>query len=194
MNQAELEKILQDEKLLYLGNDPKRIKQMKNSRNRRYVIWQYLAAFRKCQYWKSIREDGRVSGLQKRYAKVLFRYFDRKRNFLSERCGVEIGINSQIGRQIDIWHGGIVVNGRIGECCTLHGNIIIGNKGKGRESEFPVIGNHVDIGAGANIIGKLSIADDTVIGAGAVVTKSFDQPGAILTGIPAKQTGVREKA
>ena len=50
----------------------------------------------------------------------------------------------------------------------------------------PVIGNNVDIGVGAKIIGDITIADDVKIGAGAVVTKSCLEKGATLVGIPAK--------
>lgn len=186
MEKSELDTFLREEKVMYLGEDISRIKQMKKSQNRRYVIWCYLVAFRKCQFWKEIRESNDTHGLKRKIAKVCYHYFDKKRNLLSERCGVEIGINSHVGKKIDLWHGGIVINGDLGDNCTLHGNNIIGNKGKGRENEFPVIGNNVDIGAGANIIGKVSIADDVKIGAGAVVTKSFEQADSILVGIPAK--------
>jgi serine O-acetyltransferase len=43
----------------------------------------------------------------------------------------------------------------------------------------------VDIGVGAMVIGNITIADDCVIGAGAVVTKSCLEPGTILVGVPA---------
>lgn len=194
MNKSELNEILREEQRLYLGEDTNRIKQMKKSRNRRYVIWCYLVAFRKCQYWKAVRERKDTHSLRKRFAKICYHYYDKKRNLLSERCGVEIGINSHIGKNLDIWHGGIVVNGDLGDNCTLHGNSIIGNKGKGREIEFPVIENGVDIGAGANIIGKLNIASNTVIGAGAMVTKNVEKAGCILVGVPAKVVGMKEEA
>lgn len=194
MEKSELDTILREEKVMYLGEDISRIKQMKKSQNRRYVIWCYLVAFRKCQFWKEIRESNDTHGLKRKIAKVCYHYFDTKRNLLSERCGVEIGINSHVGKKIDLWHGGIVINGDLGDNCTLHGNNIIGNKGKGRENEFPIIGNHVDIGAGANIIGKIVVASNTVIGAGAMVTKNSDKTGAILIGVPAKDIGIKEEA
>lgn len=50
----------------------------------------------------------------------------------------------------------------------------------------PVIGNNVEIGVGAKIIGDIYIADNIKIGAGAVVTKSFYEEGITLVGIPAK--------
>jgi serine O-acetyltransferase len=191
MKKVELDEILREEKLLYLGENENRINQMRKSCNRRYVIWQYLVAFRKCQYWKVIRESGSGSGLERKLAKYFFRHYDKRRNRLSECCGVEIGINSKIGRGIDIWHGGIVINGNLGDFCILHGNNIIGNKGKGREMESPVIGDCVDIGAGANIIGGIKIADAVKIGAGALVIKSCEQSNSVLIGVPAKAIRIR---
>lgn len=189
MNKAELDEILREEKILYLGENDNRIKQMRKSRNRRYVIWQYLVAFRKCQYWKEVREKRKGSRLERKLTKYLSHYYDKQRNVFSERCGVEIGINSHIGRGLDLWHGGIVINGDLGDYCTMHGNNIIGNKGKGRETESPVIGNHVDIGAGANVIGGLEIANNVKIGAGALVIKSCSQENGVLIGVPAKEVG-----
>ena len=50
-----------------------------------------------------------------------------------------------------------------------------------------MIGNRVDIGVGAKIIGGITIADDVKIGAGAVVTKSCSEIGATLVGVPARK-------
>ena len=57
--------------------------------------------------------------------------------------------------------------------CQLHGDNCIGNNGITLAA--PRIGNRVDIGVGAKIIGNIEIADDIVIGAGAVVNKSFKE-------------------
>ncbi|MCO4605885.1 Serine acetyltransferase [Streptococcus infantarius subsp. infantarius] len=60
----------------------------------------------------------------------------------------------------------------------------IGNSGS--EKQAPIIGNNVDIGVGAKIIGDVKIADNITIGANAVVTKSCTIEGATLVGVPAK--------
>lgn len=57
----------------------------------------------------------------------------------------------------------------------------------------PVLGNNIYIGAGAKIIGNIYLADDCVIGANAVVTKSVLEPGSVLVGVPAKVIGKKEK-
>ena len=49
------------------------------------------------------------------------------------------------------------------------------------------MGKNVDIGVGARILGDIYIADDIVIGANSVVTKTFDEPGITIAGIPAKK-------
>ena len=67
----------------------------------------------------------------------------------------------------------------------VHNNVV-GNKRTGASNEIPKLGNNVNVGFGAMIIGNVEIADNCVIGAGAVVTKSFTKPGGILVGVPAR--------
>lgn len=91
------------------------------------------------------------------------------------------------GKGLQIYHhGSIIVNGkaRVGENCQLHGNNCIGNNGKTWGA--PVIGNNVDIGFGAVIIGEIELADDIKVAAGAVVVKSCTVSGTTLAGVPAK--------
>jgi len=185
MTYKEFGEVLKEEKELYLGSSPKVIRQMKKSHHKRYTIWKYMYFFRCCQYWREVRSSRDCSGMQRRAAKLRYRYYDRMRNIYSEKAGVEIGIECRIGRCCDIWHSGVVINGNIGDHCLFHGNNVIGNKGKGHEHEVPDLGNHVDIGAGAVVIGSVRIADDCIIGAGAVVTRSFTEAGSVLTGVPA---------
>lgn len=54
-------------------------------------------------------------------------------------------------------------------------------------TKCPQIGNNVEIGVGAKVIGNITIADNIKIGANAVVTKSFDEEGITLVGIPARK-------
>lgn len=53
-------------------------------------------------------------------------------------------------------------------------------------NKAPIIGDNVDIGVGAKIIGPVRVADNVKIGANAVVTKSCETPSAVLIGVPAK--------
>ena len=192
MMKEELNEILQEEKRLYLGNDENRIRHMKQSYHKRYVIWKYLYYFRCCQYWRDMRSDKSISRWSRKLAKWKHRYYDKKRNIFSERTGVEIGIDCRIGKNCDIWHSGVVINGNIGDNCVFHGNNVIGNKGMNHEKENPVLGNSVDLGAGAIVIGNVEIADKCIIGAGTVVTKSFTKKGTVIVGVPGRELRSKE--
>ena len=146
----------------------------------------YLYFFRCCQYYRKVRQDKSASRFERKLAKFKFKHYEKKKNIYSYKSGVEIGIDSKIGKNCDIWHSGVVINGNIGDNCIFHGNNTIGNKGQGNDSLRPELVNNVDIGVGAVIIGSLNIADNCIIGAGAVVTKSFENQGSIIIGVPGK--------
>ncbi|MCR5783965.1 MAG: 2,3,4,5-tetrahydropyridine-2,6-carboxylate N-succinyltransferase [Clostridia bacterium] len=186
MDIENLYKVIDEEKRLYLNS---REKTMKFAMHPRYAIWTYLQYFRLCRYWHDVRESEDVSALAKRRAKYIYRVYERRKNIWGQRAGVEIGLDSEVGAGVNIWHGGVIINGRLGDNCVLHGNNTIGNKRSGAKDDTPVIGNNVDIGAGAVIIGGIHIADNCVIGAGAVVTRSCETPGSVLAGVPARVIG-----
>ena len=136
-----------------------------------YLIWKYLYFLR--------REEG-SSNLLSRY------YWRRRKNDLGAKLGIIIYAGC-CGKGLRIWHyGSTIISGdaKIGENCTFHGQACIGANGS--STAAPVIGNNVDIGVGAKIIGDLTLADGIKVGAGAVVTRSCLEEGATLVGIPAK--------
>lgn len=181
MNKQEIVGIIDEEKELYVGSN---YAFHKSTLTKRYMIWKYLSCFRKTQYYQYLTKiTGGIVGL---LYSVKYRYYSRKKNRLSAVCGVEIANGSIIGRRLDIWHSGVVINCNLGDDCVFHGNNIVGNKGIGRSEEKPCLGNNVDVGAGAVVIGNIKIADKCVIGANAVVTKSFAEPGSVIVGIPGK--------
>jgi serine O-acetyltransferase len=101
--------------------------------------------------------------------------------------GVELPCETRVGRRLRIEHfGGIVISGDsvIGDDVVLRHGVTIGLKRTGQRGA-PRIGNRVDIGAGAKILGDIVIGDDAVIGANAVVLKDVP-PGAFAVGIPAR--------
>ena len=103
-------------------------------------------------------------------------------------CGVTIGVSAKIGRRLVIEHsGGIVVHGNsvIGDDCIIRQGVTIGNRRLDRPREAPHIGNRVNIGAGAKILGGVRIGDDVEIGANAVVIADVPS-GAIAVGVPAR--------
>jgi serine acetyltransferase len=103
--------------------------------------------------------------------------------------GVDIPTTVRIGRRPVFYHStALVINEAvvIGDDCILRHSVTIGNKlTKEGESAPPLIGNRVEFGAGAIILGAITIGDDAKIGAGSVVTKTV-APGAIIVGNPGR--------
>jgi putative colanic acid biosynthesis acetyltransferase WcaB len=107
---------------------------------------------------------------------------------------IEIPWNIKIGRNLHLYHGqALVISNEvvIGENCTLRQSTTIGNKqvANGGFSKSPVIGNFVDVGSNACIIGPITIGDYVKVGSGTVVVKSVS-PHSIVIGNP----GVERKA
>jgi serine O-acetyltransferase len=101
--------------------------------------------------------------------------------------GVELPCEARVGKRLRIEHfGGIVVSGDavIGDDVVLRHGVTIGLKRTG-ERGAPRIGDRVDIGAGAKILGAITIGDDAIIGANAVVVRDVPA-GALAVGIPAR--------
>lgn len=93
-------------------------------------------------------------------------------------CSCSVSIEAEIGDGTVFYHRGIgcVVHPKaiIGEDCKIFQGVTIGSKWSGANclGEAPRIGNNVMIGAGAVILGNISIGDNVIIGANAVVTHS----------------------
>lgn len=100
--------------------------------------------------------------------------------------GVELPCETKIGQRLRIEHpGGIVVSGDacLGDDVILRNGVTIGLRRTGVRGS-PRIGNRVDIGAGAKILGEIVIGDDVTIGANAVVL--CDVPSdSVAVGVPA---------
>ena len=79
----------------------------------------------------------------------------------------------------------ILARGSIGENCTIEQNVTLGIAGRGAERGVPTLGDRVFIGAGAVIVGKVTIGDDAYIFPGSVVTRSVP-PRAVVMGYPAR--------
>jgi len=108
--------------------------------------------------------------------------------------GIELPCEVQIGRNFVIDHfGGIVVSGfaRFGDNCRIRNGVVIGLSIAERPCA-PVIGNNVDIGAGAKVLGEITIGDNVLIGANAVVVRDVPSDS-IAVGVPAiaKPRGLR---
>lgn len=101
--------------------------------------------------------------------------------------GVEIHPGAVIGRRFFIDHGmGVVIGetAEVGDDVLMYHQVTLGGRSRGRFKRHPTIGNNVLLGAGAKIIGPITIGDGTKIGANALVVK--DVPAnSVVTGIPA---------
>jgi serine O-acetyltransferase len=100
--------------------------------------------------------------------------------------GIELPCEAEIGSNFVIDHfGGIIVSGyaRFGNNCRIRNGVVIGLQ-RVDEPCAPVIGNNVDIGAGAKILGPISIGDNVLIGANAVVVSDIPA-NCIAVGVPA---------
>lgn len=107
--------------------------------------------------------------------------------------GIEIHPGAKLGKNLFIDHGlGVVIGetAEVGDNVTIYHGVTLGGvapegmaKGVKRH---PTIGNNVIIGAGAQLLGNIKIADNAKIGSNAVVVADVEE-GAIMVGIPARK-------
>lgn len=104
------------------------------------------------------------------------------------RYGIEVPYSVKLGRRVVIeHHSGIVLNGDVvvGDDVVIRQNTTIGVRSADDIDGNPVIGNGVEIGAGAVILGAVHIGDGATIGANAVVLEDVP-PGSLAVGVPAR--------
>jgi serine O-acetyltransferase len=115
---------------------------------------------------------------------VLYRHLYRR---VRNHYGIELPYSASVGRRVVIEHqSGIVIHGAtvIGDDCIIRQNCTFGIRNVEHLTKAPVLGRGVDVGAGAVILGDITIGDFAHIGANAVVL--CDVPaGGIAVGVPA---------
>ncbi len=102
--------------------------------------------------------------------------------------GIEIHPLASIGKGLFIDHGMGVVIGEtsvVGDNVTLYQGVTLGGTGKEKGKRHPNIGNNVVIGAGAKILGNITIGDNALIGANSVVIKDIDE-NCTVVGVPGR--------
>ena len=102
--------------------------------------------------------------------------------------GIEIHPGATIGRRFFIDHGmGVVIGetAEIGDDCTLYHGVTLGGTSWNRGKRHPTLANGVVVGAGAKILGPITVGEGAHIGSNAVVVKAVP-PGATAVGIPAR--------
>ena len=107
--------------------------------------------------------------------------------FADGMLGVEIPCEAVVGQRLVIEHvGGIVISGDavLGDDCVIRNGVTIGLRHRGTRGS-PRIGDRVDIGAGAKLLGPIRVGNDAAIGANAVVLTDVPA-GAVAVGVPAR--------
>ena len=102
--------------------------------------------------------------------------------------GIEIHPGARVGCGLFIDHGMGVVIGEtavVGDDVTLFQGVTLGGTGKEQGKRHPNIGHRVVIGAGAKVLGNITISDDVRIGANAVVVRDVPA-GATVVGVPGR--------
>lgn len=103
-----------------------------------------------------------------------------------KKHGCDIGFSTKIGPGFAIGHPvGVVISGgaEIGENFTVMSCVTIGAKGL-NDGGAPKIGDNVYIGTGAKVLGKISIGNNSCVGANSVVTHDVDE-NTVVAGVPA---------
>lgn len=120
--------------------------------------------------------------------KPYYAYLWHKLQQSSIKLGFKIPLNV-FGPGLVIPHWGTIIvggNAKVGANCWLFNDTHIAVKNPYSE-RAPKIGDNVMIGAGARILGDIELADQIIVGANAVVTKSFTEPRITIAGIPARK-------
>jgi len=136
----------------------------------------------------------RVShALWKAKRRIMARMFSNWSRFLT---GIEIHPGATIGKRFVIDHGMGVVIGEtaiIGDDVLMYHGVTLGGKENSAVDRHPIIGSHVVIGAGAKLIGRITIGDYCYVGANTVVTKDVPS-GSTVVGQTGKILSKKEAA
>jgi serine O-acetyltransferase len=102
--------------------------------------------------------------------------------------GVEIHPGATLGRRLFIDHGmGVVIGetAKVGDDVLLFHGVTLGGRSMVKGKRHPTVGNHVTIGAGAKVLGPITLGDGARIGANSVVVHDV-APGGVVVGVPGK--------
>lgn len=132
--------------------------------------------------------------IQNRWLRLPFSILYKILKLLSQiLTGIDLPCEVTVGRRFKIEHfGDIIISGDtvFGDDVVIRNGVTVGLK-RTNERGAPVIGNRVDIGAGAKILGPIRIGDDVAVGANAVVLQDVP-PNSLAIGVPAQIRPRRE--
>jgi len=102
--------------------------------------------------------------------------------------GIEIHPGTRIGKRLFIDHGmGVVIGetAEIGDDVTMYQGVTLGGTSMEKRKRHPTIESNVVIGAGAKVLGDITVGEGARIGAGSVVVNDVPE-NAVVVGIPAR--------
>ncbi len=108
--------------------------------------------------------------------------------------GVEIHPAATIGRRVFIDHGMGVVIGEtavVGDCCTIYQGVTLGGTSLKKEKRHPTLQDNVVVGAGAKVLGNITVGANARVGANAVVLHDVP-PGTVVVGVPGQVVSRRD--
>lgn len=150
------------------------------STNSAIVRWK--TALRKCEY----HHNAKGMRLFHKAAYWVWQY--RLERYNHHFCS-ELRINV-FGKGLVIWHPQRIIvnpNTRVGDYCSLSSGVVIAQA----HDQCPVVGNRVEFMIDSKVLGGVRVADDTRIGANALVLKDIEVPDTTWAGVPAKQISDR---
>ena len=173
-NKADLKRYLKQDALALRITNRKRPKLFGD------YVWKFEILLRKTEYYYNVSKKHKLLKIPYLFARFRFSKWSLKLGFSIPLNAFEEGLSIA-------HYGSITVNSnaKIGKNCRLHEGVTIGATNGSLNA--PIIGDNVFIGTGAKIIGDISIANDTAIGANAVVVKTISEGGCTYGGVPAKK-------
>lgn len=152
-------------------------------------IFYFLTRNKVFVYKKIVKRSKKYIFFKNNKRKYPIHYFFYSFFFNKLSAKYNIWIEGQVGDNLKVYHQNIVVNqyATLGDNIKLHGNNCIGNNNDNEPEKCPQIGNNVEIGFGASIIGNVTLADGIIVGANSLVNKSFFEKNIVIAGSPAKR-------
>lgn len=133
--------------------------------------------------FKALRAHKRAHWFLKHNMPFIARYISQKS---AHKTGIEIHPGATIGKRVVIDHGhGIVIGetAEIGDDVMIYQGVTLGGTGKDIGKRHPTIESGVMIGAGAKVLGPITIGKNAKVAAGAVVVRDVD-PNCTVVGVP----------